>query len=369
MATHSTAKSLTFPSQHSDGRIVGMRRACGYVRVSTDIQFAFGLSLDAQKEQITRYAQINNYEMIGFFVDHDSAKNVEGRPEYVKMIKEIDKGKAQFIIANALDRFSRSQRDFLNFQDDYIKPGKVHLILIKETINTEQPSTTHFLNLLVTFAQMEREQTSQRVKGIIGYIRSQGGHFGKVPFGYMAVSEGRLKKLAPHPENHAWLERMKEWYKQEICFSDIAAKLNENGVKPSQALQWTQTSVYDLLVKEGTHVLRSERGTKIFDKERAHKIAYDLREDGRTFGFIADKLNKEGLRPGKAEEYKWYSVQDLLRSAVYHDRSMPKGCAKYWHAQGKSLRDIAIKLMENGHKTKRGSDQWFAQQVKQLLID
>jgi hypothetical protein len=43
------------------------------------------------------------------------------------------------------------------------------------------------------------------------------------------------------------------------------------------------------------------------------------------------------------------------------------GCAKYWKAQGKSLREIAMKLMEDGHRPKRGG-QWFAQQVKQLLI-
>lgn len=344
-----------------------MRKAIGYIRVSTDMQAAFGLSLDAQKQQIQSYCAAYGYDAVQFYVDHDSAKSIAGRPEYLKMIKDIDKGKADFIVSASLDRFSRSQLDFLKFQEEYVKENKVNLVLIKEAVNTEKQSTTQFLGLFVAFAQMERERTSERVKGIIGYIRSQGGHFGKVPFGYMTIADGRLKRLVKHPEHYPWLQKMGEWYRDGVSFTDIANRLNENGIKPSQSASWTKTSVYDLLRKEKIHVVRSEHGTKVYDRERAYSIAYALKLDGRKFPWIADKLNKEGLRPSKASAYRWWSVQELLRSAVYHDRSTAIGCAKYWHAQGKSLRDIAIKLMENGHKPKRGG-QWFAQQVKQLLI-
>lgn len=101
------------------------KRALGYVRVSTDMQAQFGLSLDAQQKQIAAYASAYGYEVVGYYVDHDSAKNTTGRPEYLKMIAAVDKGQAEFIIATALDRFSRSQRDFLAFQDDYIKTDRL----------------------------------------------------------------------------------------------------------------------------------------------------------------------------------------------------------------------------------------------------
>ncbi len=343
------------------------KRAFGYVRVSTDMQAQFGLSLEAQRNQIAAYAQAYAYDVVAYYVDHDSAKNISGRPEYLKMIAEVDKGKAEFIIATALDRFSRSQRDFLAFQDDYVRTDKVHLVLINQGINTELPASRQFLPLIVAFAQLERERTSERVKGIISYIRAQGGHFGKVPFGYTTVTDGRLKRLTKHPENHVWLERMAGWYRSGVSFTEIAERLNQNGVKPSQSKKWSKTSVYDLLVKEGVHVLRSEHGNKVYDRERAYQIAYSLKADERSYQFIADRLNQEGLRPGKASQYHAWSVQDLLRSAVLHDRSTAIGCAKYWKAQGKSLREIALKLMEDGHRPKRGG-QWFAQQVKQLLV-
>lgn len=369
MASHSESTLHTFPSRTADGKIpvMKLKKAVGYVRVSTDMQAQYGLSLEAQQSQIAGYAKVYGYELVHFYVDHDSAKDTTGRPEYLKMMKAIDGNKAEVILSSALDRFSRSQRDFLDFQEEYINKDKAHLVIIKEGINTSLPASRQYLPVLVAFAQLERERTAERVRGIIGYIRSQGGHFGKVPFGYDTVSDGRLKRLVKHATNYAWLEKMGEWYKAGVSFGDIAQRLNENGVKPSQSKKWTQTSVYDLLCKEGIHKVRSQIGERVYDRERAHNMAYTLKADGRTFKFIADKLNQAGLRPGKSSEYQWWSVQDLLRSAVYHDRSTPIGCAKYWKAQGLSLREIATKLMENGHTPKRGG-QWYAQQVKQLLV-
>lgn len=369
MKTHTSDKRVSFSPQTTENTMKAdkRKRAFGYVRVSTDMQAQHGLSLDAQQKQIEGYASVYGYEIVGFYVDHDSAKNTTGRPEYQKMIAEVDKGKVGFIISSALDRFSRSQRDFLAFQDEYIRTDRVHLVLINQGINTELAASRQFLPLIVAFAQLERERTSERVKGIISYIRSQGGHYGKIPFGYTTVADGRLKRLVKHPENYAWLEKMAEWHKAGVSFEDIAQRLNENGIKPSQSKEWTKTSVYDLLRKEGIHVVRSNQGDRIYDREKAYNLAYALKADGRTFQFIADQLNKAGLRPGKASQYHWWSVQELLRSAVYHDRSTAIGCAKYFKAQGYSLRDIALKLQENGHTPKRGG-QWFAQQVKQLLI-
>ena len=97
MSTHGVAKNRTLPPQTSDGNMVRMSNtkcAYGYVRVSTDMQAQYGLSLEAQESQIKGYAQAYGYEVIGFYIDHDSAKNITGRPEYQKMMVEIDKGKA-----------------------------------------------------------------------------------------------------------------------------------------------------------------------------------------------------------------------------------------------------------------------------------
>lgn len=344
------------------------KRAFGYLRVSTYLQAEYGLSLEAQEAQVTDYARFHGFELVRFFSDHDSGRSTTGRPEYQKMMAEVDNRKAQFIIATALDRFSRSQKDFLVFQEKYINTGRVHLVLINLSINTAVPASRQMLPFVVAFAQLESERQSERVTSTIRYIRSQGGHFGKVPFGYKTVRDGRINRLVKHPENYPWVEQMKRWYRFGFSFAEIAKMLNAYSVKPCQSLAWTKTCVYDLLVKERIHIVRPDQGDHFYDKDRAYSLAHKLRLDGLTYIAIADKLNAEKLRPRKASKYRWWSVMELLRSAVYHDRSTAAGCAQYWKAQGHSLRSIALKLMASGHRPKRGG-QWYAQQVKQLLLN
>ena len=72
--------------------------------------------------------------------------------------------------------------------------------------------------------------------------------------------------------------------------------------------------------------------------------AYRLRCDGHTIPFIAARLNADGLRPLKAAQYTWHSVQDLLRSAVYHDRSTPRRAGAISEGTGDhSLREICVR--------------------------
>lgn len=341
-------------------------RCAGYARVSTEAQGQHGISLATQQDAIERYCSLVGYELTEMYIDQQSARSLE-RPGFARMFKAIDEGLLDAVIVTKLDRFSRSQRDFHNFMADYVEKNRCNLVCVFEGINTFHYGGRNTTLLLIAHSQIERNQISERIKSSIAYVREQGGHVGKVPFGYTTVKDGKLRRLVKHPENHAWLERMADWYRSGLGFAGIAERLNENQVKPCQSQQWTQTSVYDLLVKEGIHVQRSQTSDKVYDKKRAYDLAYVLKSEGHSFASIATKLNEAGLRPGKAAEYRWWSVQDLMRSAVYHDRSTPAGCAKYWRAQGLSLRKIALKLAENGHTPKRGG-QWFSQQVKQLLI-
>ena len=125
-------------------------------------------------------------------------------------------------------------------------------------------------------------------------------------------------------------------------------------------------SIYELLCKHGIHKPRSIRSELVYDRARAYKLAYELRSDERTLGYVADQLTAAGLRPKNAPRYLVTSVQDLLRSAVYHNRSTPRGYALYLREQGHSMREIAARLLQAGHRPKRGG-QWHAQQVKLLM--
>ena len=76
-----------------------------------------GYSLDAQKEKLKRYAEFQNMEIVNEYSDEGkSGKSVEGRPEFQRMLDNIENGtnEVQFVLVFKLSRFGRNAADVLN---------------------------------------------------------------------------------------------------------------------------------------------------------------------------------------------------------------------------------------------------------------
>lgn len=87
-----------------------------YTRVSTAIQVD-GYSLEAQREAATRYAKYQNMEVVKEFSDQGcSGKNINGRPEFKKMLEAIESGEdgISYVLVFKLSRFGRNAADVLN---------------------------------------------------------------------------------------------------------------------------------------------------------------------------------------------------------------------------------------------------------------
>jgi len=347
-----------------------MIRVYGYCRVSTDMQAQHGLSLDAQEGEIRRYAKERGWTVEQIFVDGGfSAKNTD-RPAFKELARAIKSGGGAVaaVVVTKLDRLTRSLRDLLTIHEDLLEPCGCNLVAIRDGINTFETVSKMLLPFLAVIGQIERANTAERVRSTIRHIHEQGGHYGKVPFGYTTVMDGKLRRLVECKETHPTLQQIIAWYREGIPMPQIAARLNESGIKPRYGKkEWTALKIYELLRTMKVHKTRSVRSDFTYDKATAYRIAYELRTDGRTFGFIARELENRKLRPLKAGRYSVSAVQDLLRSAVYHDRSTPRGLALHLKEQGHSLRDICLRLAEAGHRPKRGG-QWYPQTVKLLMV-
>ena len=87
-----------------------------YIRVSTTMQVD-GYSLDAQRDKLRKYAEYQNMEIVKEFADEGkSGKSVEGRPEFQRMLDNIEDGTddVQFVLVFKLSRFGRNAADVLN---------------------------------------------------------------------------------------------------------------------------------------------------------------------------------------------------------------------------------------------------------------
>ena len=92
------------------------RRCYIYTRVSTSMQVD-GYSLDAQKDKLKKYAEFQDMVVAGEYSDEGkSGKNIEGRPQFLQMLKDIESGKdkVEFVLVFKLSRFGRNAADVLS---------------------------------------------------------------------------------------------------------------------------------------------------------------------------------------------------------------------------------------------------------------
>lgn len=134
-----------------------MKKACGYVRVSSTIQATEGESLASQKQSITERAKQLKLDLKKIYADEGvSGKDVSGRPAYQRMLNDIHSGKYSHLIINKLSRLGRNCKDLL-ITVEQLKRNKTTLISIKESIDLSTPLGNLLFQVLGAVAEFERE--------------------------------------------------------------------------------------------------------------------------------------------------------------------------------------------------------------------
>ena len=112
-----------------------------------------------QKQKLTDWAERNDYS---YDLYHEKASSVKQRPEYDKMIENIEY--YDIIAVTKIDRFGRSLNDILN-QTNYIKDRETEFITIEQPINTGDDLMGEVMtNLLALFSEFERKTIRRRME-------------------------------------------------------------------------------------------------------------------------------------------------------------------------------------------------------------
>ena len=201
-----------------------------YTRVSTTMQVD-GYSLDAQKEKLKRYAEFQNMEIVNEYSDEGkSGKSVEGRPEFQRMLDNIENGtdEVQFVLVFKLSRFGRNAADVLNSLQRMQDFG-VNLICVEDGIDSSKDSGKLMISVLSAVAEIERENILvQTMEGRKQKAREGKWNGGFAPYGYELVN-GELQIA----EDEAEIIRLTydKFIHTNMGISAIAAWLNQHGYK------------------------------------------------------------------------------------------------------------------------------------------
>lgn len=206
-------------------------RCAIYTRKSTEhgLELEFN-SLDAQREACAAYVKSQasqGWQSLPQLYDDAafSGGNLE-RPALKQLLKDIDAGKIDVVVVYKIDRLTRSLSDFAKLVEIF-DAKSVSFVAVTQQFNTTSSMGRLTLNVLLSFAQFERELASERVRDKIAASRAKGKWTGgSVPLGY----DVKDKKLISHPTEAATVKYIFSRYLDLKSIQKLIDDLDAKGI-------------------------------------------------------------------------------------------------------------------------------------------
>ena len=219
------------------------RKVAGvYIRVSTEDQAREGFSLGEQEEKLLQLCKFKELDVYKVYKDAGiSAKDMEHRPQFQEMLKDMKEGKLNYIVAYKLDRITRSVRD-LEELISLLEQYNCFLLCDRDDVNTSTANGRFFVRMLTVLSQLEIEIVSERTKfGLYGAIKS--GHIpGQRPFGYKSAED---KRMVIDNSTRPYVEEIFDLYLEGKSFQQIANYFKENNIYPKK--NWKDTTIQKII--------------------------------------------------------------------------------------------------------------------------
>lgn len=220
-------------------------KAAIYIRVSTVYQVDKD-SLQVQRRELIAYCEmvlgITDYEI---FEDAGySAKNTD-RPDYLRMMDRLRTGEFSHLLVWKIDRISRNLLDFSAMYQE-LKSLGINFVSKNEQFDTSNAISEAMLKIILVFAELERNMTSERVTAVM-LSRATNGQWngGRVPFGYDYSKD--TQKFTINEAQAKVVQMIADMYEQYQSLLYVSRQLNEAGYKTRAGNKWTPTAVYTIL--------------------------------------------------------------------------------------------------------------------------
>jgi site-specific DNA recombinase len=184
--------------------IVRKRRCAIYTRKSSEegLEMEFN-SLDAQREACEAYIASQRGQGWLLVGDRYDDGGVSGgtieRPALKRLLADVAAGRIDVVAVYKIDRLSRSMLDFLKLVELFER-HKTTFVSVTQSFNTTDAAGRMHLNIMMTFAQFEREVIGERIRDKVAASRKKGMWMGGwAPFGY----EVKDRKLVPNAADTA----------------------------------------------------------------------------------------------------------------------------------------------------------------------
>jgi site-specific DNA recombinase len=272
-------------------------RCAVYTRKSTEegLDKEFN-TLDAQRESAQAYIASQQHEgWIGVHDAYDDGGFTGGnmdRPALQRLLADIQAGKIDCVVVYKVDRLSRSLLDFAKMMELFDR-HQVAFVSVTQQFNTATSMGRLVMNVLLSFAQFEREIISERTRDKIAAARRKGKWSGGHPIlGYDV--DPRTFKLMVNEAEAARVRDIFALYLRHETLAAVVGQLHNRG--------WTNKR---WVTRKGR-----ERGGRPFDRSSLYKLLTNI-------AYLGKVRYKREVHPGEhaaiLDEALWQQVQESLR--------------------------------------------------------
>ncbi len=223
----------------------GKTRVAIYVRVSTLHQIDRD-SLPMQKQDLLTYAKLmlNTDDCVIFEDAGYSGKNTD-RPKFQEMMSQMRAGAFTHLLVWKIDRISRNLLDFATMYNELKNLG-VTFVSKNEQFDTSTAMGEAMLKIILVFAELERNMTSERVTATM-ISRANNGLWngGRIPYGYDYDSS--THEFTINEAEKVVVVMIHDMYEKERSLVRIARELNEKGYRSRAGNLWSPVSLLIIL--------------------------------------------------------------------------------------------------------------------------
>lgn len=266
-------------------------------------------SVQVQVKACRDYARILYPDADITFLVYDSDEGFSGknthRPSFQKLISDVKAGKLHVVMVYKLDRISRSVKDFSDTYELF-SAHDVAFLSVKETFDTSTPIGRTVMYILAAFAQLERENTSERVSDSMRALGA-GGKWtgGTLPTGMTSIRKQTGDKehsfLIVDNEKIGIVKTIYELYLSGKTLTGIEHYFRDNGIRTQSGKFFGTNQIHGIL-SNPVYCSNAPEAYYYF-KEKGYRVPELTQFDGRR-GLIGYGKTKQTGRQVKTENWE-----------------------------------------------------------------
>lgn len=373
-----------------------IRQRCAiYTRKSTEegLEQDFN-SLDAQREACGAYVLSQKHEGWAELSDRYDDGGFSGgsmdRPGLIKLLNDVEAGRVDVIVVYKVDRLTRSLADFAKMVDLFDEAG-VSFVSVTQAFNTTSSMGRLTLNVLLSFAQFEREVTAERIRDKVAASKRKGMWMGgAVPMGYdvndkaLMVNPVEAKAIRTIFAQYLAVGSVRELSERLGALGIVSKRRTDRYGRMTGGTSFSRGALYNIL-RNPVYIGKTRHKNELY--EGLHEAIID----NVTWQKVQDQLADHG---GKQISASRRSAKRLLDGLLYDSKSRPmrttyaikskrsggtEQSQRYWYYTSKPTSSDdqcrierfpageVERLVLRGLKTRLDDQSWLTRQIRSAV--